>query len=225
MSEEGLVRRCWADLVGLAPDNEVTGRLAAASQLRRYGQDETIIAQEDRTEDVLLMLTGRARVVRLTANGHEIWLSDIEAGTVVGESAHLIGAPRTSAVLAAEPCKAAIIPGPVFAAFLERDAPLAFAILKILAARLKVTSDLLVDQITLNVASRLHAYLVRNGRRSLEDSEVVIVENAQNVVDMADRIHATREAASRALSHLKRRGMVKQKGSRTLLVLEPSWLK
>lgn len=223
MADREDVRTGWAKLLDAPPDSDSVEALCARSQVRRFGAGETMIGQEDSATDVLLILSGTARVARLTENGHEVWLSDLEAGTLVGDMAILIDSPRTSAVIASTDLEAVRLDGRVFDSFLRQDAKIAHAMTTLLAHRLKRASDLLVDQIAMDVEGRLYSLLVHLSAASGDDAEVLVVRPEPVVNNLADRIHATREATSRALSSLRKRGLIKQ-GDGHWRVIRPAWM-
>lgn len=222
MADLSVVPAGWARLLDLDIASETVQRMSARSQLRRFADGETMIGQEDAATDVLLMLSGSARVERLTENGHHIWLSDLPAGNLVGDMAQLIGTARTSAVVASGPVSAARMDGRVFEQFLKEDVIVAYAMTRLLARRLKSASDLLVDQISMDVQGRLYALLVRLGRPVEGDSEALEIRPDPMVNDLAERIHATREATSRALRVLRERGLVIQNGDHWKII-QPAW--
>ena len=84
---------------------------------------------------------------------------------------------------------------------------------RILAHRLKATSDQLVAQVAFRVTSRLHAFLARQAKPSPEDDEVRYLAFEPSKQELANEIHTKRETASRAMRELKDLGLVKEVGT------------
>ena len=149
------------------------------------------------------------KVVKQSQNGHEIWLADFKAPAIVGELSALLGAPRTSDVIADSDVTVLSVPRPVFADAARTNVNLAHALNLELARRVRATSEKLAELYSVSVMGRLHFELVRIGTQDPSDDEAYRIDGAINVSEMASRIHATRESTSRALSRMKQIGIVK----------------
>ncbi len=217
------VAQAWADTFSLPVTSPAVLRLSEATRTRHLVAGDVLIEQGAMSREVFLLLEGNARAARFSENGHEIWLSDLLAGDLVGETAPIIEAPRTSAVIASEPLRVAWIAGTTFMSLIDEEPKLAQSLVRILAVRLKRTSDRLVEQVALGVAQRLYGQLVRLAVPSASDSEVFLLERCPTMNELGQRIHSSREAAQRAMAQLKKKGLVR-KGTtpRQLLVIVPN---
>ncbi|MDN8940700.1 cyclic nucleotide-binding domain-containing protein, partial [Staphylococcus aureus] len=64
----------------------------------RYRKGQELMGQGDDGDNLLIILTGFARVSMVASNVHEIVLDYAEPGYVIGEIAFLDGGPRTASI-------------------------------------------------------------------------------------------------------------------------------
>lgn len=198
----------WADFVGISATNPLAKALAEASTALDLSPDDRLVLDRDPAGPVFLLVRGVLKVVKQSQNGHEIWLADFEGPAIVGELSALLGAPRTSDVIADSAVTVLSVPRLVFAEAAMTNAKLAHALNIELARRVRDTSEKLAELYSVSVMGRLHFELVRIGVQDAADDEVHHIAGSINVSDIAARIHATRESTSRALSRLKQIGIV-----------------
>lgn len=200
----------WADFVGVMASDPLAKLLADASTAGELAPDDRLVLDRDPAGPVFLLISGVLKVVKQSQNGHEIWLANFEAPAIVGELSALLGAPRTSDVVADSAVTVLSVPRLVFADAARQHVKLANTLNVELARRVKDTSEKLAELYSVSVMGRLHFELVRIGTPDTRDDEVYRLEEAINVSEIAARIHATRESTSRALSRLKQIGIVSQ---------------
>lgn len=203
-----LARQGWASFSGLLPAHAAIEELARASQLKRLAPGATLLTEAAEDTKVFLVASGTLRAVRHTDGGHEIWYADVRPGEVIGEIAVLTKGRRTSSVVAKEEAQVFAVEGADFLAAM-RHADFATAVACMLADRLQTTSKRMADRVALSVPNRLHRELALLGTQSKTDPEIFHV-SPQVVVELAQRIHATREATSRALTELENRNLLKR---------------
>ena len=198
----------WANFVGITAADPLSLALAEASTAIELSPDDRLVLDRDPAGPVFLLIKGVLKVVKQSQNGHEIWLADFQAPAIVGELSALLAAPRTSDVIADSQVTVLSVPRQVFADLARNDANLAHVMNIELARRVRDTSEKLAELYSVSVMGRLHFELVRIGEPDPGDDEVYRISGAINVSEIAARIHATRESASRALSRLKQIGIV-----------------
>ncbi|MEM9360011.1 MAG: Crp/Fnr family transcriptional regulator [Pseudomonadota bacterium] len=157
-----------------------------------------------------LVYTGTLSAIKYTQNGHEIFLSEIRVGELVGELSILAGTERSSAVIATSNAVLVSLDAKRFDLFCTDYPVLGKAVMSQLAERLIRTSTVLSERISMSVPSRLYGELVRAGASSAEDDEILVVRPIPSVTGLARKIHATREATSRAMTSLQSRGLVRR---------------
>lgn len=200
----------WGNYIGVSADHPAATALSAASRVRDVRSGEQVIEQDDISDSVYLVCDGRLSVFRYTQNGHEILLSQIEPVALVGEMSLFASSVRTSAVVASMDSRLIAVSGQNFKALSLAHSVIASAVAQELARRLTTTSNVLTDLVSMSVPNRLYGELVREGRPIAEDNEILVVSPSPAVTTLARRIHATREATSRAMSLLQNRGLVRR---------------
>jgi CRP-like cAMP-binding protein len=165
----------------------------------------------DEDTDVFLVGSGELCTIRRLDDGQEVWLADAKAGELIGELAALTGQMRTSTVIAATDVQVFAIDRIAFLSIASEHGEVALAIARLLARRLVQTSGHMADLFGRTVAFRVHRELVRLGSPSKVPDELVRLAAPPTITDLRQRVHASREATSRAMSDLKERGLVVRK--------------
>ncbi|HRJ26983.1 MAG TPA: cyclic nucleotide-binding domain-containing protein [Fimbriimonadaceae bacterium] len=75
-------------------------------ETRDLAPDETLVKVGEASQDIMIILEGRVKVV--SASGQEI--GEFRQGNLIGEIAFLDKKPRTASLIATNPCKVLIIP-------------------------------------------------------------------------------------------------------------------
>lgn len=81
--------------------------IRAVSDVRDLGPGEPIMTIDDESQDVMVLVSGRARVE--TKDGSSI--DELRGGSMIGEIAFLDGKKRTANVFTFGECKVFVIPG------------------------------------------------------------------------------------------------------------------
>lgn len=214
-------KRWWSEFTRLPPDHDAVEALAASSQARSLAPGEVLVSEGDDDGTVFLLASGALRTVRHTGNGHEIWYADVHPGDLTGDMAALTGGARTSTVIAKNASNVLALKRDAFLGVANRHADFAVAIARMLAFRLQTTSKHLAQLVALPVSTRLHGELVGMGTPIQHDKEAFRIEPSPKVLALSQRIHATREATSRALADLEQRGML-TRGKTAWTVIVPA---
>lgn len=158
-----------AELAALLPPHSVfagcgeaaLADLLAMSSVHAIKAGETILEQGEDGGQLVLLLEGVARVGMITSNGREIILDYAEAGAILGEIAALDGAPRTASATALWKGRMLRMKRAAFLAFLERYPPVAIALLRDLARRLRETDTTIETDRAFATGPRLARFLQR----------------------------------------------------------------
>jgi CRP-like cAMP-binding protein len=119
---------------GLAPED--LQRIAATARERAYGPDEVVVREGDVGDELIVILEGSVRIIRLDA-GEERLVRRYGAGQHIGELAVLRDRPRAATVIAEEPgVRGLVIGGQGLRAILRERPEAAMAMLATLAERL-----------------------------------------------------------------------------------------
>ena len=178
---------------------------------RRYRRGARIIVEGDRSDRVFVVLEGRVKVTNDTPEGREIVLSVLGPGNLVGEFEALDGTddPRTASNVALEPVECRMIPAVEFLAFLEACPRRPMAVLQEIVHRLRAADRRRSAATSLDTGHRLAAFLLEmhdDHRRTGSEGTAIDVPLTQE--ELASLIAASRDSVVRALSWLRRQGLV-----------------
>lgn len=206
-----LAEQVWARFGELSPRHPALLLLAQSSRLKRLKRGDVLVEESDEGTDVFLVASGHVRTIRLLDNGQEVWLADAGPGELIGELAALTGQMRTSTVVAASDLQIFAIERNVFLSVAGQHGDVALAVARLLARRLVQTSSHMADLFGKSVVYRVHRELVRLGVPSRTPGELVRLPAPPTITDLRQRVHASREATSRAMGELEERGLVVRK--------------
>ena len=167
--------------------------------------------------DVFFLLEGRARVTLFSENGREIAYRDVGHGEIFGELAGIDGKPRSASVVAIEPARAARLPEAAFRDMVSTHPIFAWALLDHLSAQLRRMTDRVFEYSTLVVRKRLILELLREAAESEPLDGNPCISPAPSHVELAAKISSHREAVSREMSMLAKKGLIERRGKRLVL--------
>lgn len=208
-----LSRLCEADLAALR----------ARWAERSYRNNELIIAHGDSGCDVFFLLEGRARVTLFSEDGREIAYRDIEPDEIFGELAGIDGKARSASVVALGASRAARLPATSFRDVVHRHPTFAWMLLEHLSAQLRRMTDRVYEFSTLVVRKRLILELLRRAEENGPVDGQVAISPAPTHFELAATISTHREAVSREMSALTKRGLIEKRG-KGLMLRDPAAL-
>ena len=180
---------------------------------RSYRHNEVIVAHGDSGRDVYFLLEGRARVTLFSEDGREIAYRDIEPGEIFGELAGIDGKARSASVVALSGTRASRLPGAAFRDIVNGHPGFAWTLLEHLSAQLRRMTDRVYQFSTLVVRERLILELLRWADEIGPVDGQVSISPAPTHFELAAKISTHREAVSREMSALAKRGLIEKRGS------------
>jgi len=180
--------------------------VAQQARYRSWPHRATIVAEGDDLDAILLLISGRARMLAYGVDGRVVLVQDFAVGDLMGEGALIDEGPAESEIVALDPVGAGSFAPPVFVALMSTHACIALAVSRLLVARLGMATRRLVEGATLSAVGRVHAELLREARAA---SAMTIIP-APVLAELARTVQTTRETVSRAISVLERRGIVRR---------------
>ena len=196
--------------------------LAARWTVRHYQRDEMIIAHDESGRDVFFVLEGRARATVFSERGRAVAYRDMEPGDIFGELAAIDGRARSASVVALEAMRAARLPEAAFRDIVDARPTFTWALLQHLSGEMRRMTDRIYEFSTLVVRKRLIRELLRLAQAS-EEGRAAIAP-APTHFDLAARISTHREAVSREMSALAKRGLIERRGG-SLVIRDLAGLK
>ena len=211
-----------SDLFGVLTHEQVD-ELLDRSKVVEFKSNEEIFHQGDQPDQLYIVLSGRVAILMRSNDGKEAIVRLIEAGESLGEIAILDGQPRT-ATARAESSKTQLlrIDREEVESFLTSTPDAMLRLLKLMAERLRLTTESLEDMLFLPLQQRIAKLLLGLASRYGVDTDSGVridVKLPQRVV--AEMVGATRESVNmQMLEWDKAEILQRSRGSITILDIE-----
>ena len=198
-------------------DDASLKQVASFCRFERYEAKRQIIAYQDVSADVFFIVSGVVRVVIHSLSGKEISYRDLEGGEMFGELAAIDGEQRSASVVAVAETLLVAMPEAAFREAIRNHPSVAEAVLQRLTQLVRLYSQRLYEMRTLDVQSRIRAELLRLAEDSLGEDNTATISPLPTSADIAARVNTRREAVSRELASLTRRGLI-ERHQRSLMI-------
>ncbi len=176
------------------------------ARYRSWPHRATIIAEGDDLDAILLLISGRARMLAYGVDGRVVLVQDFAVGDLMGEGSLIDESPSEGEIVAVEPVGAGSFVTSAFVALMSTHACIAMAVSRLLVARLGMATRRLVEGATLSAVGRVHAELLREARAG----GAMTITPAPILAELARTVQTTRETVSRTISVLEKRGIVRR---------------
>lgn len=203
--------------VGLSA--EAKRELGHSFSPRRYAEGSRIIAADDRSTDLFLVVSGRLSVRSFADDGHEVAFVEIGPGAFFGELAAIDGGPRSADVMAAEESVLATMRAEALREAVLRHPQLGLNLAIHLAGRVRDLSGRVFEVSTLRSSQRIRRELLRLARNGYPTLNAVDIRPAPTHYEIAARTSTHREAVSRELSALATRRILRT-GRKTITIID-----
>jgi CRP/FNR family transcriptional regulator, cyclic AMP receptor protein len=197
----------YFDMLAALPPTEREMLLGFLSR-RAFAKGAEIISYRDASRSVFFILEGYARVVIYSADGRVVDFHEAGPGAAFGEVAAIDGLSRSASVIASSEVVAGVLSHADFRAMMARPA-FAEAILLRLTSQVRSLIERIHDFSTLLVGERLVRELLRLAERE-GGGDRGVIRRPPTHFDLAARISSHREAVSREMSRLAKRGLLKK---------------
>jgi CRP/FNR family transcriptional regulator len=199
------------------PDDVIDSIMDRASSIK-LTKGNVLYRQGEPGESLMVVLEGRLKVVKTTADAKEVVLAFLGAGDIIGEMAVLDGHPRSAGVIAMEPVEGVNIYRRDLIHILKRHPDALLGLLAAVCRRLRTTISL-IETYSLQTESRVAAAVFRlaqsHGRTSGKE---LIIEARVTQSDLGNHLGLTRETVSRTLGDLRSMGLLKLQGQKIVIV-------
>jgi CRP-like cAMP-binding protein len=190
--------------------------LASGGQSREYEADDVLIHEGEPAHSLFLILSGRVKVRRRTADG-EVVLAVRGPGEPVGELC-VLNSVRNADVVTLERCRLMLISRDEFLPAVRSNPDLAFWLIQTLGQRLSEAGDRLVLRSQDAPARVAAAVLELRGRpREAEATAPGVPFSLKQLAATAD---TTPETACRILGRFERLGFLRRNGRRLVVLNE-----
>lgn len=193
-------------------DGKARASIARHCHTYRYAPQSAIVRNQDTSNDVYFVLSGRVRATLFSRSGREVAFRDLGPGEMFGDLSAIDGRPRCANVITQEESVVLSMGSPAFQDVLRNHPPVAFSVLCGLTALVRHLSDRVVEFSTLGVNNRIHAEILRLAREHPQDGNQVEITDPPTHADIASRVSTRREAVTKELSRLTDSGLIERRG-------------
>ena len=184
-------------------------QLSREGRRRRFPRGATLFNEGERSDRVILLLSGRVKISYFTEDGREVVLALRSAGDILGELSALDGEPRSASAIALEPVDALLLSADRFRDFLSARPRVALLLLEMLACRLRDADRKRVEFGAYDTVGRVARRLVELADRFGErDGDTVHIVLPLSQDELAGWIGASRKAVGNALAWLRARNLI-----------------
>src|SRR5437016_1350074 len=178
--------------------------VAAASRSRTFRRGQVLFTAGDPGNTLIVVISGRVKVVVRSADGGELTLTIIQAGGVFGELSVADGGPRSADAETLEESELLIIPRAVIQDICSRVPSVAQALTAPLAATLRRLTEATSDLVFLDLPRRVAKVLLAQPR-----GDDGVIRPGMSQEELAHQAGGTRQSVNAALRGFERRGWIK----------------
>ena len=188
------------------PDG-LLSELAAMVVERRYGRGQVIFLEGEPCAGLYIVAEGRVRIYKVSPQGREQVLEQLEPGGTFNDVAVLDGGPNPASAMAATDSLLWIVARADIRRLAHAHPELAWALIESIARRTRRLVAMVEDLALRSVKARLAKLLLAEAERSAGQVEI----NRDQMVtqaEMAARLGTVREMIGRALRELADEGLI-----------------
>jgi CRP/FNR family transcriptional regulator, cyclic AMP receptor protein len=196
----GILRR--TELLRSLPQRDLEA-VAAASRLRSYRRAQVVFTRGDPGDTLIVVISGRVKVVVRSADGGELTLTIVQPGSSLGELSIADGGPRSADAETLEPCQLLLIPRETIQDVCAHVPAAAQAVTSSIAATLRRLTEAASDLVFLDLPRRVAKVLLAQP----PGADGVIRVNLRQE-ELAHQVGGTRQSVNAALRGFERRGWI-----------------
>jgi CRP-like cAMP-binding protein len=185
---------------------------------KTWGPGEVIFSEGDDSTWVVVLVSGLVKACSAGVNGAEVVLAIRGVGALLGEVGAIDGRPRSATVKTLEPVTARVIRAEAFTSFLHDHPRLTLLVMQIICERWRDADRKRIEfgmyDTTARVAQRLVELAERYG---IEEDGAIRLGIPLTQDELAGWVGSSREAVSKALRVLRRRGWI-ETGRKTVII-------
>jgi len=182
--------------------------VAALATTHHFNKNNMIVQEGERGDALYIILKGSVKISSYSSDGREVILSLLEPGSFFGEMSLLDQQPRSATVTTLGDTTVLQIRRNNFEHLLLKNPSLTMKLLTEVVHRLRRTSQVLERISTMDVPHRLYNYLQDYCNRFAKQKNGQIIVRLPTHQLIADQLSTSRETISRAISALKKEGII-----------------
>lgn len=194
------------DLFRSVPAGEIEA-IVAAARLRTFRRGQVVFTTGDPGDSLLVVLSGRVKVVARSVDGDELTLAIVRPGSVFGELSVTDGGPRSADAEALEESRLLVVPREAVQDVCSRVPSVALALANSIAATLRRLTGEASDLVFLDLPRRVAKVLLAQPR----DGDGIIRQK-MNQEQLAHQVGGSRQSVNIALRGFERRGWIEVHG-------------
>lgn len=213
-------------LKGLGADEREA--IAAKCRSRRYKAGELVLAQDDSSQDVFFIISGKVRVGLIDRSGKDTLFREMSAGSMFGELSAIDGSARSATIRAEEESWLALMSPEDFLDIVTTYPNISIATLRWVTGLVRELSSRLHSFNVLPVKQRVRVEVLRMASDSGIENNEARIEPPPRHADIAARVGTHREGVTRELNDMQKAGLIKRLSGnegRALLVKDVSKLR
>ena len=185
--------------------DEMLHALFGRAAIRTFPKNTLLVTEGDQSADsVYLIRSGRVKIFLCSADGKEVDLGILQPGDYFGEM-ELDRGPRSASAMTLGPCELVILPQAEFRRFVTENPDFAMQLILKLISRTRGLLKSVKSLALLDVSERVARLLLE---MATEENGKLIITEKLSKRDIANRVGATREMASRVFKHLVSSGYI-----------------
>ncbi|PBB85836.1 MULTISPECIES: Crp/Fnr family transcriptional regulator [unclassified Mesorhizobium] len=178
--------------------------LFAGCKVERYAAGQHLFVQEDASDRIYGVMNGTVEISIYSPGGQKL-VANIELSrSLVGEIGALDGRPRTATAICLTACELVSLSRSQLFDRIEKNPPLARAMIELLCARLRWVSGELGDQAFFGIEARLAKRLVFLSSVMADPAGWIPISQSE----LGEFLGATRESVNKTLNDWRNRQMI-----------------
>ena len=180
---------------------------AAGSRVRTFRRGQILFTAGDPGDTVIVVISGRVKVVVRSADGGELTLTVFGPGGMFGELSVADGGPRSADAETLEECRLLFVPRQIIQDICRRDSAVEYALLRSIAANLRRLTEAASDLVFLDLPRRVAKVLLSQPR-----GEDGLIWPPISQEELAHQAGGSRPSVNATLRGFERRGWIQMRG-------------
>ncbi len=195
-------------------------KIADAKTTMEIKKGERLFGEGDTLEGVFCVRDGISKLSKLSANGRDQIVKLTRQGEVIGQRSVLAGEATNLSAVAVSDMTVCFVPKENLLHVLNMNPKFAIEVLRQMAQDLKEADNIIVNIAQKSAKQRVAEALLYLHDKFGADPEGYLVLNLSRE-DLANVVGTATESTIRALSHLKRKGLIVLNGKKIAICDEP----
>lgn len=194
------------DLLSSVPAADLEA-VTAVSRARTFRRGQILFSAGDPSDTVIVVISGRVKVVVRSADGGELTLTVVGPGGMFGELSVADGGPRSADAETLEECRLLFVPRQIIQDICRREPAAEHALLRSIAANLRRLTEAASDLVFLDLPRRVAKVLLSQPR-----GEDGLIWPPVSQEELAHQAGGSRPSVNATLRGFERRGWIQMRG-------------